>query len=117
MIIGEVENDFFSLHVFENGVCYLYVHEDDMMVFVPLYKFQNRANLPFIFMKIFFWNLFEKELPKYKDKLDAIFILLPLLEAVNVNTTSNHIFSHLHNYHIVATYVMDPKSILTLAPP
>jgi hypothetical protein len=69
-------------------------------------------------MKSFFWNnLFEKELPKYKDKLDAIFILLPLFETINVNTTSNHIFGHLHNYHVVATYGMDPKSILTLAPP
>jgi hypothetical protein len=39
MIIVEDEDEFFSLHVFEDGVCYLYVHEDDMMVFVPLYKF------------------------------------------------------------------------------
>jgi hypothetical protein len=44
-----------------------------------------------------FWNtMFEKELPKYKDWLDTIF-LHHLLDTFNVNTTSGHVFNLLHN--------------------
>lgn len=42
-----------------------------------------------------FWNnMFEKELPKYKDHLDMIFLCC-LFETINVNNASRHVFSHL----------------------
>lgn len=40
-----------------------------------------------------FWNMFEKELHKYKDCLDIVFSRYPF-ETINVNTTSRHVFSH-----------------------
>jgi hypothetical protein len=62
-----------------------------------------------------FWNnMFEKELPRYKDRLDAIF-RWPLLHTINVNTTSNHVFNNLYNCPINITYVVDSKSIPALA--
>jgi len=39
-------------------------------------------------------TMFEKELPKYKDRLDTIFPHR-LLETINVNTTFSHVFNHL----------------------
>ncbi len=61
-------------------------------------------------LKHSFWNtMFEKELPKYKDWLDTIF-LHHLFEIINVNTTSNHVFNHLQNCPIKITYVVDPNS-------
>jgi hypothetical protein len=43
---------------------------------------------------ISFWNgLFEKELPKYKDRLQAIHSC-PLLKTININKTSSHIFTN-----------------------
>jgi hypothetical protein len=39
-------------------------------------------------------TMFEKELPKYKDRLDTIFPHRPL-ETINVNTTFGHVFNHL----------------------
>jgi hypothetical protein len=64
-----------------------------------------------------FWNeMFEKELPKYKDHLDLIFPCHPL-ETINVNTTFGHVFSHLHNCTINITYVIDSKSMPTLGIP
>jgi hypothetical protein len=58
-----------------------------------------------------FWNnLFDKKLPKYKDRLEAIFPHHPL-EVVNLNIIFVHIFSHLQNCPINITYVVDPKSI------
>jgi len=53
-------------------------------------------------------TMFEKKLPKYKDRLDTIF-LCHLLEIINVNTTSNHVFNHLQNCPI--TYVFDLDSL------
>ncbi len=41
-----------------------------------------------------FWNMFEKELPKYKEHLDMIFSHC-LCETINVNIASRHVFSHL----------------------
>jgi hypothetical protein len=42
-----------------------------------------------------FWNnMFEKELPKYKDRFDTIFSC-HLFEAINVNIIFGHVFSHL----------------------
>jgi hypothetical protein len=42
-----------------------------------------------------FWNnIFEKKLPKYKDRLDMIFPCC-LLEMINVKTAYGHVFSHL----------------------
>jgi hypothetical protein len=38
--------------------------------------------------------MFEKELPKYKNCLDVIFLPCPL-ESINVNTTFRHVCSHL----------------------
>jgi hypothetical protein len=64
-----------------------------------------------------FWNeMFEKELPKYKDHLDVIFPC-HLLGTINVNITSGHVFSHLHNCPISITYVVDFKSLPTLGVP
>jgi hypothetical protein len=37
--------------------------------------------------------MFDKELPKYKDRLDAIFPQLPF-QTVNVNMTFNHVFNN-----------------------
>jgi hypothetical protein len=54
--------------------------------------------------------MFDKELPKHKDKLDAIFAQ-PSFQIVNVNTSSSHVFNNLHNYLISITYIVDPKSI------
>ncbi len=61
-----------------------------------------------------FWNeVFEKELPKYKDRLDVFFPCHPL-ETISVNTIFGHVFSHLHNCPISITYIIDPKSLPTL---
>ncbi len=61
-----------------------------------------------------FWNeMFQKELPKYKDCLDVIFPHHHV-ETISVNTNSRHVFSHLHNCPISTTYVVDPKSLPTL---
>jgi hypothetical protein len=44
-----------------------------------------------------FWNgLFEKKLPKYKDRLQAIHSC-PLLQTININKTSSHLFNQLQN--------------------
>ncbi len=60
-----------------------------------------------------FWNeMFEKELPKYKDCLDVIFPCHPL-ETINVNTTFEHVLSHLHNCPLNITYVVDSKFMPT----
>jgi predicted small secreted protein len=40
-----------------------------------------------------FWNMFEKELLKYKNRLDVIFPRPPL-HTVNVNTTLGHVFNN-----------------------
>jgi hypothetical protein len=49
----------------------------------------------FVDLEKTFWNhMFEKELPKYKDVLNAIFTWL-LFKIINVNTSSSHIFNHL----------------------
>jgi hypothetical protein len=65
-----------------------------------------------------FWNqLFNKETPEYKDKLECYFPSLPPLETTSINTTSNCAFSHFQNYHITINYVVDPKCILAMAPP
>ncbi len=40
-----------------------------------------------------FWNIFKKELHKYKDCLDTIFLHYPL-ETINVNTTYGQVFNH-----------------------
>jgi hypothetical protein len=39
--------------------------------------------------------MFEKELSKYKDMLDAIFTPWLLPKTINVNTSSSHIFNRL----------------------
>jgi len=57
--------------------------------------------------------MFEKELAKYKDRLNAIFPW-PLFHTINVNTTSDHVFNNLYNCPINITYVIDLKSIPTL---
>jgi hypothetical protein len=47
---------------------------------------------------ISFWNgLFEKKLPKYKDRLQAIHSCL-LLKTINIDKTSSHIFNQLQNF-------------------
>ncbi len=62
-------------------------------------------------------NMFEKELPKYKVSLDTIFPHRPL-ETINVNTTFNHVFSHLQKIALLALmYVVDYKSLPTLGLP
>jgi len=64
-----------------------------------------------------FWNeMFEKELPNYKDLLNVIFPCHPL-ETISVNIIFGHVFSHLHNCPINITYVVDPKSLPTLGVP
>jgi hypothetical protein len=60
-----------------------------------------------------FWNMFEKELPKYKNRLDAI-SFWPPLHSVNINMTYGHVFNNLQNYLINIMYVVDPKSIFAL---
>jgi hypothetical protein len=57
-----------------------------------------------------------KELPKYKHWLDTIFLHHPL-DTFNVNTTSGHVFNLLQNCPISITYVIDPKSFLSLRVP
>jgi hypothetical protein len=57
--------------------------------------------------------MFKKELPKYKDRLDAIFSQ-PLLHIININTTYGHDFNNLQNCPINITYVVDSKSIPSL---
>jgi hypothetical protein len=56
------------------------------------------------------WNMFKKELMKYKDNLNAIF---PgrLLVTIKLNIGSSHI---LHNCPISITYVIDSKFVLSL---
>ncbi len=66
------------------------------------------------FENIFWNNMFEKELPMYKDRLHAIF-LQPILHIINVNATCNHVFNNLYNCPINITYVVDLKSIRALA--
>ncbi len=57
-----------------------------------------------------FWNtMFEKKLPKYKDRLDTIFPHCPL-EIIKVNIAFGHVFNHLQNCPINITYVVDLKS-------
>jgi hypothetical protein len=63
-----------------------------------------------------FWNMLKKELPKYKDCLDIIF-LHHLFEIVNVNTAFEHVFNHLQNCPINITFVVDPKSLPNLGVP
>jgi hypothetical protein len=60
--------------------------------------------------------MFEKELPKYKDRLDTIFPCCPL-ETINVNTVSSHVFDHLQNCPINITCIVDPKFLPTLGVP
>jgi hypothetical protein len=40
--------------------------------------------------------MFEKELPKYKERLNVTFPCDPLA-TIGVNITFGHVFSHLHN--------------------
>lgn len=47
------------------------------------------------FENMFWNNMLEKELPKYKDRLDAIFSQ-PLFDTININTTFSHIFNNLY---------------------
>jgi hypothetical protein len=59
-----------------------------------------------------FWNnMFKKELPKYKARLDIIFSCHPF-ETININTTSKHVFSHLQKCPINITFVVDLNLIL-----
>jgi len=63
-----------------------------------------------------FWNvLFEKELPKYNDKLHAMHSRPPL-ETINVNKAIGHISNHFPNCLIFVNFVVDPKFILVLRP-
>jgi hypothetical protein len=52
---------------------------------------------------------------KWKNR--GLLQLWPPLETININTSSDHIFSHFQNCPIIITYVTDPKSIPTIAPP
>lgn len=64
-----------------------------------------------------FWNnMFEKKLPKYKDRFDAIFPR-PLFHTINVNTTFGHVFNNLYNCPIDITYVVNLKLVLALTLP
>jgi hypothetical protein len=56
------------------------------------------------------WNMFKKELMKYKDNLDAIF-LGHLLVTIKLNIGSSHI---LHNRPISITYVVDSNFVHSL---
>jgi hypothetical protein len=60
--------------------------------------------------------MFEKELSKYKDRLDVTFPCCPI-ETISVNITFGHVFSHLHNGPINITNVVDPQSLPTLGVP
>jgi hypothetical protein len=60
--------------------------------------------------------MFEKELPKYKDRLDTIFPCCPL-QTINVNTVFSHVFDHLQNCPINITCIVDPKFLPTLGVP
>ncbi len=57
-------------------------------------------------------EMFEKELPKYKDRLDVIFPCHSF-ETITDNTIVEHVFSHLHNCPINITYVVDSKFMPT----
>ncbi len=60
-----------------------------------------------------FWNqMFNKKLPKYKDRLDVIFPLCSPLEIINTNIISRHVFNHLQNYPITTNYIVDPKCVI-----
>ncbi len=61
-------------------------------------------------------EMFEKELPKYKDCLGMIFPRRPP-KTISVNIIYGHVFSHLHNCPINITYVVDFKSLPTLGVP
>lgn len=61
-----------------------------------------------------FWNnVFEKEFPKCKSRLDETFTWQPS-KTININIALGHIFKHLYNCPISITYVINPKTILTL---
>jgi hypothetical protein len=53
-----------------------------------------------------FNDLFEIELPKYKDKLESIFGRVSL-GVVNLNTTFGHLFNNLQNYPIIIIFIVD----------
>lgn len=58
--------------------------------------------IAFLPNEMFDLHPFGFELPKYKDRLNAIFPRLPL-QIVNVNMTSDHVFNNLHNCSISIT--------------
>ncbi len=61
-----------------------------------------------------FWNnIFEKELPRYKYRLDMIFPCCPL-ETIHVKTAYGHVFSQLYNYSINIMFIIDCKSMPSL---
>jgi hypothetical protein len=87
----------------------VFVHQESAFV--------NVANIGgfAIDLENMFWNnMIEKELPKYKDRLNAIFPQ-PQFHTINVNTTFGHVFNNFYNCPINTTYVVDSKSILALA--
>jgi len=83
-----------------------FANEENVFVHVP-----NTSGSTIDFEDTF-WNMFEKELPKY-NRLDAIFPQPPF-HTININTTFGHFFNNLQNCPINITYVADLKSILAL---
>jgi hypothetical protein len=49
---------------------------------------------PVIDLENTFYNMFEKNLPKYKNRLNAIFFWPPL-HSININMTYGHVFNNL----------------------
>ncbi len=70
---------------------------------------------------IFSVNKLEKLIWSYvgvlKWKNHSLLQLWAPVETINVNTSSDHIFSHFQNCSVSITYIMDPNSIPTIAPP
>ncbi len=58
-------------------------------------------------------NMLKKKLPKYKNRLDAMFSW-PSFHIININITSGHDFNNLQNYLTNIIFVVDRKSIPSL---
>jgi hypothetical protein len=57
--------------------------------------------------------MFDVELPKHKQQIKVIHNQ-QLLEVLNANTSSGHVFSHLHNCPIKIHLVVDSKIVHSL---
>jgi hypothetical protein len=59
-------------------------------------------------------DMFDVELSKHKQHIEVIHNQRLLLEVLNANTFSGHVFNHLHNCPIKINLVVDPQIVHSL---